>query len=97
VGNPPRPRLMRRPTGRHRTLVLGARPAGPGRSDFAEGAVDSGDQRLVVEGLPEVLDGAGPTRAIPRRGVIVRSDEHDRDPPAGGDEAPLPLQPPGPP
>src|SRR5262245_19592448 len=63
------------------------------KSHLAEGAVDSGDQGLIVEGLAEVQDGAGAARAILRRCVVVGSDEHHRNAPAGGHEALVQLEP----
>src|SRR5262249_13827454 len=77
--------------------VAGLGPAGRGaaitKSDLAEGAVDSGDQGLIVEGLAKVHDGAGAARAILRRRVVVGSDEHHRNAPAGSHEALVQLEP----
>src|SRR5882724_10714469 len=62
-------------------------------SGLRERAIDAGDQRLVAEGLAEVLDGPGAARAVPREGVVVGGDEDDRDPPSGGHEPLVELEP----
>src|SRR5262245_19326800 len=91
--------------GRHRTFGRRTSDVGPisgvgslpaaaaGASAAAEGAVDAGDQRLVVEGLSQVLDGAGGARALLRCRVVACGDEDDRDVPPAGDEPLVELEP----
>src|SRR5262245_11844358 len=41
--------------------------------------LDGGNQRLLVEGLPQILRAGRAPRALARGGVVVRGDENDRD------------------